>query len=239
MSKRFLVNVVSLVPFSLGTYGLERAFDISQRAGFDGLYALPIKGWKGINDKLGIVSYEGAWNYGSLYRAVRRTLGIESEPSPTLIDWLLFGSNPLRILEQIREGIPSAYQVVHEPDDKYPLELSPEIGFTEHIDYKPGVVVDTYHIRRVGRHGEQSFVSWEYLFARIRNFSQVHVHLTNEEERLLFIGKTPSELGKMLRYLGRIDISDWVLEVKPVIGTKSFVIKRLETLRDNVSNIIW
>ncbi len=116
MKKRlFGVSTISLLPHSLGRGGFDRSKTIASQAGFDVLQVLPLRGWSveawenekltgkllefvGLNGNW-IISYQDAWNGGSLFSAIEREIyqfitrkKCAMEEKPLFYDWFLFGS---------------------------------------------------------------------------------------------------------------------------------------------------
>jgi len=73
MTRKYGISVVSLFPWSWGPGGLQRAVSLAKVAGYDGVQALPLRGWD-FSDlgrySASILAYEDAWNNGSLWRAI-------------------------------------------------------------------------------------------------------------------------------------------------------------------------
>ena len=101
MRRKYGISTISLVPWSFGHKGFEKSLDIAEELGLDGIQALPMRGWtlepslyaRYLDDpwdKL-IISFEGAWNSGTVIQALKRRFGFGKEGYPTFLDLYLFG----------------------------------------------------------------------------------------------------------------------------------------------------
>jgi len=192
---------------------------------------------------LDVIAYEKAWNKGTFCQGLARFFGFKDKPNPTLIDWVLFGKNPDRSLEFIKLKFSESYEVVHTPDGKNALELNPEGGFDQFVSYEPGVVIDTHHFRRGGRHGEDGFYLprfGKYINLLKGNIRQVHIHPFRDEVKRLLRGESPGQLSDMLRELNAVapEDCDLVLEIEPMLSTQNDLINKLRKIRIEVLNIM-
>lgn len=203
---RIGINIVSLLPWSLGRNGLMRSWKIASELGYDGLQVLPLKGWKGFHRAPwdNIISFEEAWNNGSFIDALRRTFtDPENEKLPTLLDWLLFGKKEEseEVFSAFRNVLSAAMHIVHILDSHYPypLEINPELGWDAgnavrvlDLDAMP-LVLDTLHLRRLGRHGEPP------LFSTVSNCLYFISEL--DKEKVAFVHFHPKDDNELKGFL--------------------------------------
>lgn len=192
------ISVICAIPWSLGEHGLGRSLDLANEAGFDGLQILPMRGWSGLTflelltiPKRRVLSFESAWNCGTFFEAIMRHLHIAGESNPLLHDWLLFGRceeiidrNDL-IYNLFKK---TALRVVHNPMDFGMLEMHPElqVRINFYADHPVGLVWDTEHVLRPGRHGEPPVTkNWPELLEKIKhNIGLIHVK-NNADPKML------------------------------------------------------
>lgn len=200
MIRRIGVNVVTLLPFSLGKFGLGRASLLAYEAGFDGLQIMPLRDWghitfSGISAKR-IISFELAWNCGSLFGAVLRHLHLAGENKPRLRDWLLFEKCDIAsyrtdlIFQHYRK---TSLFVSHDVAHVGVMEMNPENKLAPAIyaNYARGICWDTEHIIRPGRHGEPPVTdNWRNLLDKVgRNIRLIHVKSSADPEMLRALAK--------------------------------------------------
>ncbi len=229
------INVVSMFPWSLGTKGQVRSVEFARNAGFDGIQVLPMRGWSYEDIQLWepyVISFEDAWNYGSLEKALLRMFGVLRDPAPTLLDWLLFG-------KKYSTFFPGAITVVHHEQiggaAGRVAETSPAIwgDIQSCIDYtKRGgkLCWDTLHVRSIGSG------NWRELLASVpkSSVSLIHAHPTVSEINSLLGGKE-LELTRMLLSLGRKTSSPVIVEVAPRFWlTSKSMVKYLMNVRKAV-----
>jgi len=162
MNRKIGVSVVCMLPWSLGRNGLARSVMMAYEACFSGLQILPMRGWdhltfSGILSEQ-IISFELAWNCGSFWKAILRHLHLAGEENPLLHDWLLFGK--CNAIEHRTELIFHHFQktsmfITHDVTHVGVIEMHPELEFDIGIyaNYPHGLVWDTEHVIRSGRHG--------------------------------------------------------------------------------------
>lgn len=202
------ISTVSLLPWSLGENGLMRSWKIASELGYDGLQVLPFKVLGGIYFRKvpweNIISFEGAWNNGNFMDALYRTImDPGNEELPTLLDWLLFGEKGA---EEVFSVLSEAKHIVHSPDPHYPhpLEINPELGWDAgnavrvlDLDAMP-LVLDTLHLRRLGRHGEPPLFSTVsdclYFISELKKekIAFVHFHPKDDNELKGFLRGEPT-----------------------------------------------
>lgn len=228
------VSVASLLPWSLGQKGLDRAVRIAHAAGYAGVQALPLRSWDPLSfegiDPDAIIAYEGPWNMGSFWGAIRRLCGRAGEEEPTLLDWLLFGSGEKQILGWLAATFPEAVYVAHRPGDDL-LEIHPEADLTvaDYISYEPGLVWDTHHVRRPRRDGrsgpvvERWFELWRQLDpAQLR---LIHFNARGKELRAFLAGEV-NELARMFYNVARATTCPIIVEISPPATIRRLVLVR-------------
>ena len=215
MNRRIGVSVVCMLPWSLGRNGLARAAIMARLAGFQGLQILPMRGWDELTfteaSPNQIISFELAWNCGSLWKAVLRHLHLAGEESPLLHDWLLFGKcdDTERRAEMIfhhfqKTSMFITHDVIHVGVMEMHPELDLEVGV--YADYPHGLVWDTEHVIRSGRHGQPPITDdWEKLLDEVgHNIRLIHV-------------KDPIN-PKMLKALAEKTTCPVIFEARPPLG---------------------
>lgn len=248
-TRRYYVNVVSLAPYSLGRGGPIRALEMVVEAGLAGVQLLPMRGYDYVSVKnlprSAIVSYEGPWNSGTLFNALRREwrkrIG-KSKPTdvqwPLLIDWLFFGPRPERV-STFKTLFPKALYVTHDASASGVYEIHPEGGFP--LEEQP-LCWDTFHTRRPYQaSGHRSPFRWARLLeAKSKQVSLIHVHPVGSEISSLLAGQTEGELQDMLQMLARhTKVSvPIVIEVKPVLGTPAQAVRYISGLREGIVKVM-
>jgi hypothetical protein len=205
---------------------------MAKAAGFNGIQALPMKFWdytKVDSWKAGVISYEDAFMYGPLWKALFRQFGIVREPAPTLIDWVLFG-------QEASWPFQNAIAVQHSFQPGSVVEIHPELG--THIDDYIAfcasggkVCLDTYHLRRSTRI-HSSAIDWKKLLNLLppKGVSLIHVHPIKSEISG-FLGGVSSELTSMLQYLAqRFPDVPAIVEVFPTFRAPSSTILYMSRL---------
>jgi len=244
MKRKYGVNVLSLWPWSSGKDGVERAVGMALDAGFDGVQALPLRGWGGCKYKsFGqfVISYEDSFANGGFFESfinssrkmVGKLLGTKNATpiSPLFEDWLFFG--------KYNRSLPSnssAVKVVHTMDDRgNMLEINPSAEILG--SYRDFAILngtgrlcwDTFHVREKNKRAYQvqHIDAWETTLASLPNNSigLIHVHpIQNskvDELDLLLSGKY-CELVNMLRYLRDTTNAPVILEIVPPMVRKPF-----------------
>lgn len=248
MKRPIGVSAVSFFPWCLGSGGPQRTIEMATKAGFSGIQALPIQGWRYENFQTwenGVISYEDAWNFGSLWQATRRLAGQGKADDPSWLDLLLFG-------EQEFPGwlFQKAIYSVHEFRTGGMLEIHPEFS-TDPDVYKTiarsqgstkWVCWDTWHTRRVHKETGERIAggNWETLMSSLVNkIGLIHVHPTREELRS-FLDGTNMELNHMLTMLGIITDNDVpvIIEVFPPCTTPRNTIECLKELLNVTQKIL-
>lgn len=250
--RKYGVNVVSLLPWSLGSRGPERSIEIAIKAGFDGIQALPMHGWNYENIvgwSKDVISYEDAWAYGTFWQALLRQLGFLDFPAPLFQD-LIFGK---REMPEISSAIKCFHDGYDVRGNNLALEVKASRGvLADYVSYcKNGghVVWDTKHIRGYRDIGfeenpvnrESSIVDWRELLysSSIGAIKLIHVNPIkdlHETEMLLAIRPSYCPLTNMLMGLSVVCDNDVpvILEVRPRFLTLSKTIKYLSELREGV-----
>ena len=205
MGRVYGLNVISLWPYCLRSTGPERSIKMAQSAGYDGIQALPMKFWsyKRIKEwEKDVISFEDAFGFGPLWKALLRQLGLIGEPAPLLLDWLLFG-------RRISPFFPQAIPVAHHWQRGVAVEVHPELSTSreEYLDFcaKGGKLCwDTLHVRRKKRDGSPGIDGWEKLFDALPEgaVELIHVHLEKAETSAYLSGAS-TESAEMLSALGR------------------------------------
>lgn len=237
------ITVASLGLWALGPSGPKRALEKADAAGFNGLQVLPLRGWNQESMKsippLKVISYEGAWNQGTLMGVFLRMAHPKDETKPKPEDWLMFGAHPLEAY-QIGEVFPNALRIVHKPEEAWmgAYEVNPEGGLP-----KAGqrTVFDTLHAFRGNRDGSSSSVTrWmSYLPTSIRYTACVHVHPKVEDINDPL--NAEGALAGLVRELARITPSSvpFILEVAPdPFAGKAATISRLAHFRSPIRFLI-
>jgi len=214
----FGVNIATLFPWSWGPWGFHASLALALSAGFDGLQILPMRGWGNIclteEEKQRVIAMEDAWNGGKLryalwreaaiiwHRKKGKSMGMEWERFPRLHDWLLFGSW-VKSYEVMRNHINTfdLGQIVtyHIWNRNLPVEICPENAtmFPEGpINYPPGIVLDTEHLTRCGRHGQPA-IDWKKLLDRLDSNQVKFIHVKPHAPEV-------AELRKMLLALAEL-----------------------------------
>ena len=204
LTRKYGVSVVSLFPWSWGPGGLQRAVSLAGQAGYDGVQALPLRGWdfSTLNQYADrILAYEDAWNSGPLWRAIGRHLRlVDPRRAPTLLDWLLFAR--LRM-----PAVSGSMQVSHViGSERGPIEIHAELSTS--LDFyraqRGGLCWDTLHVRRPHRWTDESMPDWRDLLKRLpaNAIQLIHVHPNVSEVMSLGRrGHESSELADMLKAL--------------------------------------
>ena len=246
MKREYGVNVLSLYPWSSGKGGIGRAVSMALDAGYDGVQALPLRGWGGREyGILGsfVISYEGSFanggffeaSFNSLRKMVGKLLKTKSTQliSPLFEDWLFFGKD-----NRTLPSNPHALKIVHkveEIEEKAMLEIGPDAGISG--SYKDFVISngcgrlcwDTFHVRRENRRADQTkpMDEWETVLASLpsNSIGLIHVHPVQnskvDELDLLLSGKY-CELVTMLRCLRDTTNAPAILEIVPPMVRKPF-----------------
>jgi hypothetical protein len=224
MSRKIGINVVSMVPFSLGRGGLARALGIASEAGFDGLQLLPLRFWNAFTFfdilKEKIISFELAWNCGSIWGAILRHSHLTGEENPTLKDWILFGK--CETVEDCAELIFRNFQktsmfVTHDTVHAGVIEMHPELEMMadDYADYHHGLVWDTEHVLRFGHHGEPPVtLDWIDFLEEVKG----NIHLIHAKPFSMFHRKE-HEYEAMLTMLGEKTKCPVIFEGKPPFST--------------------
>jgi len=224
-----------MLPWCLGRYGLNRSATLAYDAGFQGLQILPMRGWdhltfSGISSEK-IISFELAWNCGPLGSAIIRSshafslkvlryfkLGALTEalPSPNenrplITDWFLFGNcdaterrAELMFHHFQKTSMFITHDVIHAGVVEMHPELDLEVGI--YANYPYGLVWDTEHVIRSGRHGQPPVTDdWEKLLDEVgHNIRLIHV-------------KDPVN-PKMLEALAKKTTCPVIFETRPPLG---------------------
>jgi len=242
-TRRFDVSVASLVPWSLGSGGPVRAYQMAVDAGFNGLQLLPLRGWSMDSVRRlpnrGVIAWEGAWNYGSLWKVVQRVTGRAGEDHPLPIDWVVFGRDPMDP-QIFGRCFQNALHVSHDSRERQSVyELHPEGGLP--TTGLASLCWDTWHTRRPYRNGDPSPFQWKRLLEKWKDqIALIHVHPVGPEISSLLAGQTKGELQDMLRLLAtqtKTQVSI-VLEVAPTFGTRAQAVRYLSQLRQSIAEIM-
>lgn len=141
------VSVITLLPWSFGPGGPQRALKLALKYGCDGIQVVPLLGWrkKDIEEipSYRVVSYEGAWNKGTVRSAIARAI---KGDIPALWGPMLFGTNRMssRKVDWFRDNFPDA--------------LAIDLGRDSAIEIAPGrfayakrskIVIDLWHVREI------------------------------------------------------------------------------------------
>lgn len=205
MRRVYGLNVVSLWPYCLGPKGPEHSIKMAQSAGYAGIQALPMKFWsyKRVKEwENDVLSFEDAFGFGPLYKALLRQLGLIGEPAPLLVDWLLFG-------RRISPFFPRAIPVVHHWQRGVAVEVHPELSTSseEYLDFCANggkLCWDTLHVSRRKRDGSRGIDDWEKLLEALPESAVelIHVH-PKKAEIPAFLSGVSAEFREMLYALGR------------------------------------
>ena len=227
MARIYGLNVVSLWPYCLGPRGPERSIKLAASAGFDGIQALPMKGWsyKGVREwEDRVISFEDAFMYGPLWQAVLRQVGILDEPAPLLVDWLLFG-------RKVSPFFPRAILVAHHWQKGVAVEVNPELevraqAYLNFCTDGGRLCWDTLHVRREQRNGGEAVSDWRHLLSDLPagSLELIHIHPT-KEELAPFLAGTQTELTEMIASLGaKFPTVPAIVEVFPPLVSLSSTI---------------
>ena len=230
MRRVYGLNVVSLWPYCLGLRGPEVAIEMADTAGFEGIQVLPMKGWSYKNIRKWesrVISFEDAFMYGPLWKAVLRQLGILGEPAPLIVDWLLFG-------RKVSPFFPNAIPVVHHWQRGVAVEIHPELSTSleEYMDFCANggrFCWDTLHVRRRKRDGSPGIDDWKKLLQALPEgaVELIHVH-PKKAEISAFLGGDSTELREMLRLLGlKFPGIPAVVEIFPPLKSPKKTLKEL------------
>jgi len=203
--RKYGLNTVSLWPWSLGSFGPFRSIEMASKAGFDGIQALPMRLWdyrfKGDWARY-VISYEDAWNYGPLWKALLREIGLMGEPAPTLLDLFLFGRE--RMLPFPNAIFSVHHGLKHPPKTAVVTEIHPELwtdtqSYVDYSQLRGRLCWDTWHVRRPHRKTGATIGSWRELLILLpaEAIGLIHVHPTKEEIPGFLRGES-SELTAML-----------------------------------------
>lgn len=254
MGRKYGISTVSLVPYSLGRDGFKNSLDIAiSSLGLSGIQALPMRGWS--NDKyhyaryLGdpldqiILSFEGSWNSGTIFQALKRRFGSKREGYPTFLDLYLFGRKPEAVLKVMDDVFGWDKYISHKFENsgyRYMVEIGPDnVQIQNYVDYKHGLVWDTWHVR------EEGMPDWRDLLSALppESIKLIHFHPKDEGELAEFMSGKANELDDMLQAL-RLKVSPdcpLILETRPRIGSfvsRKSMMKKLRLIRDTVFDIL-
>ena len=229
-TRKYGVNVVSLYPWCLGPNARERTIKLAYRAGFNGIQALPLRGWDLANVKKWerwVISYEDAWNFGPLWKMPLRHLGI-LPTAPTWWDALFFQ----RANSPVMKALPS----MHHWGEGILTEIHPELGtdhrlYIEKATQGQMMVWDTYHVQRPLRSGGPGIQDWPRLLGAVCDaIKLIHVHPVGDEEGSLLAGT--GEIASMLKMLKKYVNPEVpvILEITPRITTPTKTRMRLTKL---------
>lgn len=255
--RKYGISTVSLVPFSLGKKGFEKSLDIVEKLGLNGIQALPMRGWPVDKnyyasnlqepwDKM-ILSFEGAWNSGTIRERFSRTASEMKKGYPTFMDWYLFGFNPKSVLEAVRQVFGWQKFIDHKFGDYWcKVEIYPEAStqIQNYLNYPSGVglVWDTRHVR------DKGMPDWRKLLSELpsESIKMIHFQPKDEIELTKFMNGEKNELSIMLKALADKVFKDCpvILEIKPriraVLGMESMksLMNRIKPIRDAVFDIL-
>ncbi len=227
------LNVASLWPWSLGTYGPEKSIEMAKAAGFNGIHALPMKFWNYDRFKKWekhVISYQDAYMYGPFWQTILRHLHIMGEPAPTIFDWLLFGKNYSTIMQ--------ALYVTPIVIDGACVEINPELS-SNHRNFVRLAIsgvkfcLDTYHIRRNNRTLGKFFIDWENLLEYLprENVALIHVHPQKNEIAQLLKGDTTSQIIRIMSTMqNRFPNVPVIVEVFPPLLSYDATVKYFRDL---------
>lgn len=235
MSRKYGISAVSFFPWCLGPGGHCRTIEMALAAGFNGIQALPLRGWD--LEELGnlsdyVISVENAWNYGPIWQVPLRHLGIMPN-APTLKN-LIFKRAAL-------DG-QFAQKIEHDWTSGALVEISPKLETRESVyvrkaykEYK--FVWDTRHIR------EEEMGDWRKFlyFLPFDSIGLVHVQPIGRETEELIQGI--GDLPEMLRALNeRIEPTvPVILELHPKLAkltTPKSTIRWAAELRDATARFL-
>jgi len=251
MSRRYAVSMASLFPLSWGPGGLARASryvlarDMALQ--LSPLFASELFP----PNTIPAVSMESARHphSGNPLGILLRVFGGSEARYPTILDFLLFGPGHKARTRWMRKHVPEAIFVEHAPSAQW-LELSPELrrfkprGQTmlQWVMFlKRPIVLDTFHARRGGRHGEPPLFgdSCHQSIERLALYSQIGlIHFQpfrgSDEIDLLMKGRF-TDLNDVLEALRpAAEEVSVVIEVDPRVLLRH----RLTDIRDRISEIL-
>jgi hypothetical protein len=223
------INVISLFPHSAGKEGPQNAINIAHKAEFAGIQASPLRGWwYGEMHKWHkyVISYEDAFNFGSLWQALFRNLIAEpikkvfpkftvNTRNPLILDWVLFD-------HPYAPRYPGAMKVVPRISKNDVVEINPELGLSvgQLIDLARNgqkYCLDTTHLFRKGREGEAFIGDVRRLIEDLPESSVklLHVHpLRNQIDP--FLSGEYTAFTELVRMLGkRFPKAPAIVEVLP------------------------
>lgn len=205
--RKYGISTISLWPLSLGLGGFDRSIKIAKKAGFDGIQTLPMKWWPYKKARRGhkdVISFENAWNYGPLWKALLRKFGFldEAPGTPRLGEWALFGNKEM--------SVPNAMFCTHRINEvrshpNWVLEISADFSPEKsvYIDFATGLgrlCWDTLHVRRpAGQHGDDlSKVNEESILVADGDWYNLLDELPGESIRLIHVRPAKGELESLL-----------------------------------------
>lgn len=233
--RQYGVSVVSLFPWSLGPGGPKKTVQMAKSAGYDGIQALPLRGWGGTPlsaYETYVLAFEDAWNYGGFWEVPLRMLGVRPE-GPTFLDWVLFRSPHST---SFANAIPSAHHMRLGVATEIHPELTTNVDdYVSFCEAGGKLCWDTWHVRRNRREGQPGIADWKDLLRQLPEdaIALIHVHLVKGEIESFFAGE--GELVEMLAKLNETVSADVpvIIEIAPPMTTRSRTTEFLAQVREH------
>lgn len=241
LERKIGVSIISFFPQFFVPGGHETIRRI-----LDGLaiQLLPLRGLRRHDvERYKVLSFEGPWNCGTLFSALKRTVGIKGD-HPSLVDICFFGSEQLckrriRMIASLhRQALPIDVPWVAGSA----IELSPDMyqGNARNWDKAPnGVVLDTHHWERFsGSEAEKRYMELGGPAA----LRMVHLKLMSLRETLLFMTGNDRNSSLLQEFLAH----DKAGEIPVVIEAKHNALAvpghepsgLLKRLADQINNVL-
>ncbi len=207
--REYGTSLATLLPFSWGPWGYERAVELAKDCGFTGrrkFQVLPIWGLNVARRDLDetTISYEDAWEYYHLIETIRNT--VRDKKLSHIRNWLLFSRETMRWIDNAQCSVHHFYDVAGtHPDLNCVSEIHPELSLSiaDYVDFASGgghLCWDTRHVRRKHRDGSPN-LDWRSLLEALPSDSikLIHVQPLTDYEKVNFasVGRL-TELGAML-----------------------------------------
>lgn len=201
MSRPIGVSVLSLFPHCWGRRGILRVLDIVEPLEL-GLQLLPLWGWTRhslqIIPKDMVLSYEYPWLPS--HRAgfiVKRVLAGDW---PATYWPFLFGLHAHSLAASFKTVFPNAIGI--DTEDNGVIETHPRRNMSpvQWCEYRPGVAVDTWHIREKPRIALDTMVFLKRL-VESGNVKMIHLQTRDGDELKEFVGRGTGTLHEYLKIL--------------------------------------